>query len=130
MCSVLTAQHEIFINNKKLLSLNQEDDNSQQALVIKLKERYTTKSLLSIRETNPQKGWIRKYDITNEQDKVIVQLASPAHSAIKQIPVTTLLKKLDAGKKYFLYTYSLPSDPAMAAAVRIRRYLLCTITVE
>lgn len=126
----VNAQHIISLNNKKQLTINEEDDNSNQTLVIKLRPAYPTKALLTIKDVKQSKAWIRTYNISDEKDMVILELGKSAKANTQQVLIQTVLKKLETGKKYFIYTWAKPADPKLAAAVRIRRVLLCAVTVQ
>lgn len=124
------GQHIISLNNKKQLTINEEDDNSNKALIIKLKPAYPPKALLTIKDLKQDNAWKRTYNITDDKDHVITELGKSSKAGIQQLFIQTLLKKLEPGKKYFLYTWAKPADPKMAASVRVRRYLLCSVTVQ
>ncbi|MBI1781028.1 MAG: hypothetical protein HYR66_06625 [Sphingobacteriales bacterium] len=126
----VNAQHVISLNNKKQLTINHEEDNSSKELVIKLKAGYPAKALLTIKDMKQAKAWIRTYTVTDEKDNVITELSKSTKANTQQILIQTLLKKLEAGKKYFIYTMAKPSDPKIAASIRVRRYLLCSVTVQ
>jgi hypothetical protein len=127
---MVNAQHVILLNNKKQLTINHEEDNSSKSLLIKLKPAYPVKSLLTIKDLKQDKAWIRTYTITDEKDNVITELSKSSKANTQQIVIQTLLKKLEAGKKYFIYTMAKPADPKLAASVRVRRYLLCSVIVQ
>lgn len=126
----VNAQHIISLNNKKQLTINLEEDNSGKALIIKLKGAYPAKALLTIKDLKQDKAWVRTYTITDEKDNVITELSKSSKANTQQILIQSLLKKLEAGKKYFIYTLAKPADPKLAASVRVRRYLLCSVTVQ
>lgn len=128
--ATVNAQHIVSLNSKKQLTINHEEDNSGKALIIKLKGGYPAKALLTIKDLKQDKAWIRTYTITDEKDNVITELSKSSNASTQQIPIQTLLKKLETGKKYFIYTMAKPADPKLAASVRVRRYLLCSVSVQ
>lgn len=126
----INAQHIISINNKQQLTINEDDDNSSKKLVIKLKPSYPAKALLTVKDVKERKDWLRTYNISDEQDNVLLTFNKTANAGVQQTAIQTVLKKLEAGKKYFLYIWAKPANPKMAAAVRIRRVLLCTVAIK
>ena len=124
------AQHLISLNGKQLFKVNEDDDNTGKKLALKLKTNYAATAALEVKELKPSKKMIRSYMVYDEQDNELIKLVKSKKPGTQQVLIKGLLKKLEAGKKYFLYTIAIPSDPKLAAAVRVRRILLCAVTVE
>lgn len=128
VCCLLKAQYVISVNNKKRLTIKENEDNS--ALSLKLTPPYPAKAMLSIKAIKQNKGWLRSYDITDDKDNVIISLENTYSTDTKQALIQQLIKKLEPGKKYGIYTWAKPSDPKLAASVRIRRFFLCSLVIE
>lgn len=128
VCGLLKAQYVISINNKKRLTIKESENNA--ALILKLTPPYPAKAMLSIKEIKQNKGWLRSYDITDNKDNVITSLENTYSTDTKQTLIQQLIKKLEPGEKYSIYTWAKPSDPKLAASVRIRRIFLCALVIE
>jgi hypothetical protein len=76
-----------------------------------------------------EKEWVRHFEIFDKTDNSIQKL-SAVRRAYYEIPLEDLLKKLKKDQTYTLYTMALPADPKKAAAIRVRRMLVCNIIVK
>lgn len=80
--------------------------------------------LISYLEKLPKKDWQRTIAVYDEGDNLLsskdgVRIMRLLHSEIKDL--------LKTHSKLRIFTWSLPNDPNIAAAVRVRRVHLCTI---
>ena len=70
---------------------------------------------------------IRSFMLVNDADAELYRIKNAKTK--NSISLKSLAPKLQSGKTYRLYTISIPSDPAKAALVRVRRILVATITI-
>lgn len=130
MGGLINAQHIISINSKQVLKLNEEDDNADENIKLNLNFKHPAAAVFEAKDLKGSKQWKRSYIIYDEQDNEILKLNASKKVNTQQVAIKELLKKLEAGKKYFLYTMATPSNPKLAAVVRVRRILLCAVIVQ
>lgn len=114
-------------NKKTILETAKENeaDNTQKVKLADLKDNCFLK--VTYKENPPKKDWKRDFLFFDEGDNELLRKDS---TTIAKIPGTEL-KKLFAGKKkIMIYTVSLPTDPDLAARIRIRRVHLCTLELQ
>ena len=70
---------------------------------------------------------IRSFMLVDDADAELYRIKNAKTKT--SISLKSLTPKLQSGKTYRLYTISIPSDPAKAALVRVRRILVATITI-
>ncbi len=75
----------------------------------------------------PEDNWNRTFTLNDEGEKTAKRFEMNKQSGSVSFRVSDLKKAAVSNKALFLYTISLPNDPAMAATVRVRRFLLCKI---
>ncbi len=130
--SMTTAAQDnwkIKLNGKLLLGSAAEDRNANLKK-IKAAELNSDTGTLDVlyKEGNLQAGWKRILIFVDENDHE--QLRKDSVTAQTRVKAATL-KELFAGKKKIsIYTFSLPTDPELAARVRVRRVHLCTLELE
>lgn len=118
---------KVTLNKKTVLSGDHYDDSVvNQVLVTKkdLSNNGLFKIEFADKRSNEPNGWIRTLALLESNQAEIAKKDSTAELAI---PCKDLLKLLWLRKKLMLYTWSAPLDPAIAAAIRIRRYRICDI---
>ncbi len=131
-CTMAAAAQDnwkIKLNGKLLLTSSAEDRNANSKK-IKASELNSDTGTLDVlyKETKPQAGWKRLLTFVDENDHE--QLRKDSVIAQTRVKAATL-KELFAGKKKIsIYTFSLPTDPELAARVRVRRVHLCTLELE
>ena len=114
-------------NKKTILETTKENvaDNTQKVKLADLKDNCSLK--VSYKENPPQKDWKRDFLFFDEGDNELLRKDSTTSTKI----TGSELKKLFAGKKrIMIYTVSLPTDPDLAARIRIRRVHLCTLELQ
>lgn len=124
------AQHIISVNGKQVLKANEEDDNAGKKVGIKSKAGYPAAAVFEVKDLKGSKKMVRSYLIYDAQDNVILKLGASKKRYAQQVLLKDLLSKLEPGKKFFLYSSAIPSDPQLAAAVRVKRVLLCIVSAE
>jgi negative regulator of sigma E activity len=86
------------------------------------------KGLLSVQytEAEKQKDWKRSIILFDEKDTELYR----KDKNILQLQNSTLAVLSKKAKKISIYTLSLPTDPKLAAVVRVRRVHLATIIIK
>ena len=132
LCPVLHAQDsaswKIVMNKKAVMHTGVEDTITN---ILRIKKSELANNGVFRIEFTPSKNdanrpWVRKMAMLDTNAQAVVQLDS---SNMLQLYNKDLLKVLWNRKKIIAYTWTAPSDPAMAAAIRIRRTHLCTIVL-
>lgn len=102
-------------------------DGTEQAYTIK-KAQIKGGSVI-IKAINPKVDVAnnRSFMLVDENDAELYRLDNVKATNI--ITLKTLAAKIETGKTYKLYTMAIPKDPKKAAVVRVRRILVCSITV-
>jgi hypothetical protein len=77
-----------------------------------------------------EKDWKRSFSIYNSEVAGIADLKPCKTGGVYELSLKTLLAKVTKGESYRLYTMAIPRDPKKAALVRVRRVLVCTITIN
>lgn len=125
-----TAQDnwKIKLNGKVLLSSQAENEtvNSKRIKLTELSKKGTLDILY--KESPPKSDWKRSLLFFDENDNELLRKDSiTANTRV----TTAAIKKLFAGKKKIrIYTISLPTDPNLAARIRVRRVHLCTLELQ
>ena len=116
--------------NKKVILETSKSDEAVNIRKIKssdLKKNYILEISYKEADTKKEKEWTRSFMVFNESDNEIVRKDSARNWKITGAE----LKKLFGDKKKIkLYTIAVPTDPALAARVRVRRVHLCTLELQ
>lgn len=114
----------ILLNKKIIVSTSSEDETTNTKKVIK-KDLIKTGSSMEISYTQGRvrTGWDRSIIFYDENDKELLNKKIKAVAKLNNKE----LKKLVTGKLIKIYTIAVPSDPKIAATVRVRRVHLCTL---
>ncbi len=126
-----TAQDswKIKLNGKLLLGSEAEDRNANIKKVKAAELNNDTGTLdVLYKEANPQAGWKRMLTFVDENDHE--KLRKDSVTAQTRVKLSTLKELFTGKKKISIYTISLPTDPELAARVRVRRVHLCTLELE
>ncbi len=120
---------KIVHNGKVRLTATEESEGNRFAIK---KSDLKTNGVLAIyiKENAPQKGWIRTVLAVDKNEN---ELASGEGNLVKIANAKLAPLASKSGTKagiIRLYTLSLPSDPAQAALVRVRRIHLATIQIK
>ena len=116
--------------NKKVIAETNNKTGSAGTAKIKaadLKKNYSLDISYKEADAQKEKQWIRSFMIVDESDKELLR-----KDGIRTWKITsTELKKLFGDKKKIMIcTIAIPSDPDLAARVRVRRVLLCTLELK
>jgi hypothetical protein len=117
---------EILFNNKVLYKGSEDqEDNTVHFKVNAFKKT----DCFTIRYTaeNAQNSWNRTFYINGKEDNNIKTFAISKQSGKISVTASLLSEMMHKKAPVFIYTTSLPKDAAKAAAVRVRRILLCKL---
>lgn len=121
-----TDKWQICFNKQSIFNGNSDQINRVAFLKLTSLKK---KDCITIRyETgNADTGWKRTFFINDSADREIKKLELNKQSGSVSVNATVLKAMLDKKLPVFIYTTSLPKDPAKAAVIRIRRLLLCKL---
>lgn len=121
------ANWKIVLNKKAILTASGQEDTLKNKLQLK-KSDLANNNIFKIEYNEPKnsttKGWVRTIVIMDTTSAVVVQQDSVS---LLQLYNKDLMKLLWSRQKVNVYTWVKPLDPSMAAAIRIRRFHLCSI---
>ena len=121
------ANWKIVLNKKAILTASGQEDTLKNKLQLK-KSDLDNNNIFKIEYNEPKnsttKGWVRTIVIMDTTSAVVVQQDSVS---LLQLYNKDLMKLLWSRQKVNVYTWVKPLDPGMAAAIRIRRFHLCSI---
>ena len=123
-----SASWKVYLGKKNILTGTAED-TSKNFISLK-KADLTNNSRFKVEYIEPKnsatKGWVRTIALMDSTSAVVAQRDS---SNALEFYNKDVLRILWSRKKVSFYTWAAPADPAMAAAIRIRRQHLCTIVL-
>jgi len=116
--------------NKKVIletSKSNEAANVRKIKSADLNKNYTLEISYKVADVKKEKDWIRSFIFFDETENEIARRDSTGIWKITSVE----LKKLFGDKKMLkIYTIAIPSDPNLAARVRVRRVHLCTLELQ
>jgi len=117
---------KIFHNRKEVASFNLKKETGDENRILLLNRTLEEPGFFIITYTpaGDQEDWVRSFAITDSADK-----------ELKRFNNLNQLKMLNSDMYYLIgdrqkvrvYSWAVPNDPNLAATVRVRRILLCTI---
>ena len=117
---------EIYQNRKEVSSFNNKKETSDERRVLLL-NRFLEGPGFFVIEFKPaaeQAEWIRTIAFYDSTDKQIREYNNTLFLRIHNSEVADIM---DGRQKVKVYSWAVPKDPAVAATVRVRRILLCTL---
>ena len=117
---------EIYQNRKEVSSFNNKKETSDERKVLLL-NRFLEGPGFFVIEFKPaaeQAEWIRTIAFYDSTDK---QIREYNNTLFLQIHNSEIAGIMEGRQKVKVYSWAVPKDPAVAATVRIRRLLLCTL---
>ena len=124
-----TDSWKIKWNKKTILETGKENEivNTKKIKRTDLDKNYYLEIAYKEADSKKEKEWTRSFLLFDENDVELLRKDSTRKVKINAAE----LKKIFAGKKKIrIYTIALPTDPNMAARVRIRRVHLCTLELQ
>jgi hypothetical protein len=115
------------VHGGKIRLQSSEEDEKKNVVSIKAADlKKTGHLLISYIEAEKQKDWKRTIMFVGPNDKELLKIEGPV-ARLQNAKLKALAAK---SKTIKVYTISLPTDPDVAATVRVRRVHLCTLSVK
>jgi hypothetical protein len=117
---------EIYQNRKEVSSFNNKKETTDERRILLL-NRFLEGPGFFVIEFKPaaeQAEWIRTIAFYDSTDK---QIREYNNTLFLQIHNSEIAGIMEGRQKVKVYSWAIPKDPAIAATVRIRRLLLCTL---
>lgn len=112
------------LNDKTILLTSKENEkaNTKKIKSSELKKKGQLEVIY--RDKSKDKDWVRTLLLADEEGNDIMRKEGVSNLKIK---LSELKDKLGDHKKILIYTFKTPGDPELAARVRVRTVLLCTL---
>jgi hypothetical protein len=117
---------KIFHNRKEIASFNLKKETDDERAVVLLNRILEGPGFLVL-EFTPNKAqaeWIRTIAFLDSNDNNIREYNN---TLLLRIHNAELAGIMEGRQKVRVYSWAVPKDPAVAATVRVRRILLCTL---
>lgn len=117
---------EIYQNRKEVSKFNNKKETNDERRVVLL-NRFLEGPGFFVIEYKPaaeQAEWIRTIAFYDSTDKQIREYNNTLFLRIHNSEIGGIM---DGRQKVKVYSWAVPKDPAVAATVRVRRILLCTL---
>ena len=117
---------EIYQNRKEVNTFNNKKETTDERRVLLL-NRFLEGPGFFVIEFTPaaeQAEWIRTIAFYDSTDKEIREYNNTLFLRIHNSEIAGIM---EGRQKVRVYTWAVPKDPAVAATVRVRRQLLCTL---
>jgi hypothetical protein len=116
---------EIFHNRKEIASFKFAEDNDERKVLL-LNRSLDEPGFLIItyKPAKEHADWVRSYVITDSTGNELKKFDKTAQLRSHNSEIARLV---NGRGKIQIYSWAVPKDPNEAAAVRVRRILLCTI---
>jgi len=116
-------------NKKTILESSKENEaaNTKKIKQAELKKNYSLEISYKESDTQKEKAWKRSFIFFDEADK---ELLRKDNTRSTKLTAAELKKLFGDKKKIKIYTIAIPSDPDLAARVRVRRVHLCTLELQ
>jgi hypothetical protein len=117
---------DIYQNRKEVSHFNNKKETNDERKVLLL-NRFLEGPGFFVIEFTPakeQEEWIRTIAFYDSTDKPIREYNNTLFLRIHNSEIAGIM---EGRQKVRVYSWAVPKDPAVAAAVRVRRLLLCTL---
>jgi hypothetical protein len=114
------------VHNRKQQLQATEDAVKNTILISKADLEKKGSLCVKYKEEKPAKDWKRTIALFDEKDAELLQ----QEGRLLKISNAQLRSLIDKTPVIKVYTWALPTDPNVAATVRVRRVHLCTIQVK
>lgn len=131
--TAFSQENDIVVKaQKQSISVSLDADNADRSLIISSNKKAasTDKILIYNGHYLQEKDWKRTFTIYDEADVEVARFPAAVKDRYYEIPLKGLQAKLQKEKEYSLYTMAIPKDSKRAAAVRVRRVLICKLRVK
>jgi len=117
---------EIYQNRKEVSTFNNKKETNDEKKVLLLNRVLEGPGFFVIEFTPAaeQAEWIRTIAFYDSTDK---QIREYNNTLLLRIHNSEIAGILEGRQKVRVYSWAIPKDPAIAATVRVRRILLCTL---
>lgn len=117
---------KVLLNDETVLSSSAENEEKNFVLIKKADLKNKKDFSLLYAEKNNKKNWQRVIALYDENDQELFQ----QEGTKLKMPTASLQSYFKKAKKIRIYTWALPTDPKLKAAIRIRRVHLCTLILQ
>jgi len=116
----------VYHNRKEMGSFNLKKETNDENRVVLLNRTLEGPGFLVIEFTpnEEQAEWIRTIAFVDSSDKNIREYNNTLLLRIHNAEIAGIM---EGRQKVKVYSWAIPKDPAIAATVRVRRVLLCTL---
>lgn len=117
---------EVFHNRKEVSKFNNKKETTDERKVVLL-NRFLEGPGFFIIEYAPaaeQSEWIRTIGFFDTTDKAIREYNNTLFLRLHNSEIAGIM---EGREKVRVYSWAVPKDPAVAATIRVRRILLCTL---
>jgi hypothetical protein len=118
----------IKLNNKTIITAKAEDEDANVKTIMRSELSKPGSLQVLYKQAQPKPGWRRSILLFDENDVELSRIDSL--TAKSKISSATLKKGFADKKEIRIYTISLPTDPNLAAAIRVRRVHLGTLKLR
>jgi hypothetical protein len=115
----------IKLNNKTVITAKKEDEDANVKKVKRTELSKAGSLQVFYKETEPRQGWRRSILLFDENDNELSRIDSL--TAKSKLSNATIKKGFAGKNEIRVYSIALPTDPNLAAAVRVRRVHLGTL---
>jgi len=128
LSSIAFTQDNWKISHNDKIKLQASAENTEKNVAQIKNADLAKKNLLQIvyKEITPQEDWKREIIIFDPADNELLR----QKGSLLKVQNTSLKNLFKKSKTLVVYTMALPSDPAQAALVRVRRVHLCTLVLK
>lgn len=127
---VVNAQDSwiIKLNNKSVITASKEDEDANVKTINRSELKKAGSLQVFYKEAEPKIGWKRSILLFDENGAELSRIDSL--TAKSKLSTATLKKGFQGKSKILIYTISLPTDPNLAATIRVRRVHLGTLELR
>jgi hypothetical protein len=120
------ASWKISLDNKTVLKASLEDEAKNIVRIKASNLKQKRDFIACYTEQDKKKDWERTIIVFDEKDR---ELRQQKGTTLK-VKTSTLRSWFKESKQLKIYTWALPIDPKLKAAIRVRRVHLCTLVLE
>ncbi len=114
-------------HNGKVRQTTSKENEAKNVISIKASDLKKPGTLsIAYTDKDPEAGWERTITLFDTQDAEL----ETRKGAIVKVQNSRLLALSKNSKTIKVYTWAMPTDPELAARVRIRRVHLCTLVIK
>jgi hypothetical protein len=124
--TVAQTSWKVLLNDKTVLNSSAENEEKNKVLIKKADLKKKKDFSLLYTEKNKKNNWQRFITLYDENDQELFQ----QEGTKLKMPTASLQSYFKKAKKIRVYTWALPTDPKLKAAIRIRRVHLCTLILQ